>query len=1055
MTILFLNTGTEEAQRAAQWLQTCGWPVSVVQQLPARVEPQNHLLWLHAESQAVYRQAMAGARSTVSEFLRADGRLLLTLQAALAVHDLGLEPRLPDILEEQRHGRPHDEHGMLGLLSFLHHPLFEPFYGGIYLHNPYPDDPVTQCGYAMPPGPENGEAVAVHRVFIGNDPARVLLWEYPEPRVLCVGAHVHFSSTDTIYRPARETFLKRCFEYLSGPLPERRPVWPVPEIGVDIEPVKIRKRRRSQELNLPQPNLPRLTGNRYHGRFFSLSGRRMLLMGRLGQGIDEIWMYPFMLLHRLTVSVAGHDLSSLVQTVEVGPERVVWQGHIDGRPFTVILAVHAEEPVGFLAVTGLPADHELVIEFDCDLRMMWNYPPGVQGRLRVWHGAGEIRLQSQHVPHSAAIRIDGAAIESQINELPDEQQSRVRVRFVASAEEPGRPVVLTFAGAAGEEEHRKLNRLVAARAQHILDSATTAARRLQQSTAVFQCPHPEAREAMNWAAHRMESFWARTPGLGEAYLAGFMTTRPGWNATRPGYAWYFGRDSVYTALAALYLGQFERVAENLRFLARFQQFDGKIFHECTTSGIVHYDAADATPLFLWLLAKYVHWSGDRDLLRDLWPAAKKAMSFLFSTDRDGDGFIENTHVGHGWIEGGRYYGAHVTFYLAGLWVATLRDMAELAAEMGEAAVSRDWYRRAMQLVGQLNLEFWMDDEQHFALGKREDGSLMRFITLMPSVPVWLDVCEKDKARQVVHRLLRRDITTDWGARMVSEFDPGYRPTGYHDGSVWPLFTGWLCLAAFRADMARPALQVLQQQWQIFRHLSPGNMPEVLHGDAFKMAGVCPHQAWSEAMCLAPAFEGVWGLEAKRGQRLIFRPKLPGHWPQAGLKRLRIGQSHLDIHYRRNGCMLVWRFRLCGPAIELHFQPLLPFLARIQRLRIGKKDKASLPVIMELTAGEIRIELEVNGFFDVVPPLTPLQPDEPSTGLALVETRMLHHDAVQLVFEGLAGGEYTFSTVQSGIAVRPDSELHLENETDEIRTWRLIMPKSDQKYAQRIVTFVRQ
>ncbi len=69
--------------------------------------------------------------------------------------------------------------------------------------------------------------------------------------------------------------------------------------------------------------------------------------------------------------------------------------------------------------------------------------------------------------------------------------------------------------------------------------------------------------------------------------------------------------------------------------------------------------------------------------------------------------------------------------------------------------------------------------------------------------------------------------------------------------------------------------------------------------------------------------------------------------------------------------------------------------------------------------------------------------------------MLHHDAVQLVFEGLAGGEYTFSTVQSGIAVRPDSELHLENETDEIRTWRLIMPKSDQKYAQRIVTFVRQ
>ncbi|MDQ7065035.1 MAG: amylo-alpha-1,6-glucosidase [candidate division KSB1 bacterium] len=1054
MTVLFLHSGTDESRTAAEWLQTSGLPFSVVERLPERMDPRQTVIWLHAESQAVYRHMMPEAQQMIARHLRAGGRLLLTLQAALAVHDLGLEPRLPDIIAETTHTRPHDEHGMLGLLSFLRHPLFEPFHGGVYLHNPQPDDPLTQCGYAMPPGPEHGEAVAIHREYIGNDPTRVLMWEYPEPRVLCVGAHVHFDVGDAIYQSARETFLRHCLDYLTGPLPERRPVWPVPEIGVEVVPLKTRKKRPMKPLTMPQADLPRLSADAHRDRFFGLTGRRMVLMGRLGRGIDEVWAYPFMLLHHLTMTVNGRNLSEFAEGIEVGPERVRWQGRLDGQPFEVWLAVHPELPVGLLAVPDFPTDQELVIEFYSDLRIMWNYPMGVQGRLTVAHYRREARVQSQHAPHLAGFRVDATTVESQVDEASDEQQSRVKIRFVASPSGSGQPLVFLFAGAAGEDEQQALASWLSLSPQRILRDATKAAVQLQKSVTWLECPDAEAQAAVAWAVHRMNSFWARTPGLGEAYLAGFMTTRAGWNATRPGYAWYFGRDSVFTALAALYLGQFDRVAENLRFLARFQQFDGKIFHECTTSGIIHYDAADATPLFLWLLAKYVHWSGDRELLRELWPAAQKAMAFLFSTDRDGDGFIENTHVGHGWIEGGRYYGAHVTFYLAGLWIATLRAMAEMAAELAETDTSRDWYRRAMELIGRLNSEFWMDEDQHFALGKRQDGSLMRFVTLMPSVPIWLDVCEKDRGRKVVRRLLRRDMTTDWGARMVSEFDSGYRPTGYHDGSVWPLFTGWLCLAAFRVGQSRPALQALQQQWRIFQPISPGNMPEVLHGDVFKMAGVCPHQAWSEAMCLAPALEGLWGLDARFGRRMILQSKLPAHWTRARLRRVRIGQSVVEIDYRRTGRKLQWRLRLQGPAIELHFHPQLPFFAAMRRLRIDGQDRPSLPLVTELAPGETRIEIEVRGLFDVVPPENPLQPGQSNTGLALVETQTIGGNTVRLIFEGLAGHDYTFSTVHAGIEVQPVADLTMEREDGELRTWRLQLPPSDKKYARQAVDFVQ-
>ena len=40
------------------------------------------------------------------------------------------------------------------------------------------------------------------------------------------------------------------------------------------------------------------------------------------------------------------------------------------------------------------------------------------------------------------------------------------------------------------------------------------------------------------------------------------------------------------------------------------------------------------------------------------------------------------------------------------------------------------------------------------------------------------------------------FTADWGCRIVEAGSPGYNPGGYHTGSVWPLFTGWVSLAEF-------------------------------------------------------------------------------------------------------------------------------------------------------------------------------------------------------------------------------------------------------------------
>ena len=122
------------------------------------------------------------------------------------------------------------------------------------------------------------------------------------------------------------------------------------------------------------------------------------------------------------------------------------------------------------------------------------------------------------------------------------------------------------------------------------------------------------------------------------------------------------------------------VRHQLELYQALQDRSGKIFHELMTSGVVHFDACDATPMYVMLAAHYLRASGDTAFIRTSWPHLTKAMDFLFSTDTDGDGLIENTDVGHGWVEpGGDLFGTHSEYYLSVLWARALEDAATMAA----------------------------------------------------------------------------------------------------------------------------------------------------------------------------------------------------------------------------------------------------------------------------------------------------------------------------------------------------------------------------------------
>ncbi|MBS1261891.1 MAG: hypothetical protein MAG453_01226 [Calditrichaeota bacterium] len=387
---------------------------------------------------------------------------------------------------------------------------------------------------------------------------------------------------------------------------------------------------------------------------------------------------------------------------------------------------------------------------------------------------------------------------------------------------------------------------------------------------------------------------------------------------RPGYAWYFGRDAAWCAFAIDDYGDFATVRRQLEFFRDYQDLNGKIFHELSASGVVHYDAADSTPLYVILAADYLRHSGDLATIRVLWPSLVRAMDFLYSTDTDGDLLIENTDVGHGWVEGGPLSGANTTFYLAGLWARSLEDAAYIAGAIGEEGRARLFVDDAADVFAQLEADFWNEDGRFYAHGRNADGSFNPARTVLPAPVAWLNPLPAERIAPALDAYASDEFSTDWGVRILSADSPDYNPGSYHGGAVWPLFTGWAALAEYKYGRAQAGFRHMMSNLRIKDRWARGYVEEVLHGAEYKPYGVCPHQGWSETGALHPAIDGLlgWEPDALAGRARI-APQLPADWDTLTVNNLRVGGTTLSLNLWRERGRIEWDVAdRSGPPVEI-------------------------------------------------------------------------------------------------------------------------------------------
>jgi glycogen debranching enzyme len=321
-----------------------------------------------------------------------------------------------------------------------------------------------------------------------------------------------------------------------------------------------------------------------------------------------------------------------------------------------------------------------------------------------------------------------------------------------------------------------------------------------------------------------------------------------------------------------------------------------------------YAAADSTPLFILAVLDYVRASGDVQFLKDHRDAVEKAWAFETDPahDTDHDGIYDNSQ-GTGWVESWPGGMPHQEIYLAELDQQASTAYGELQKLLGNDAESQKAAGRAHDVAAKIEQEYYDPQKGCYAFATNPAGTanspVDRTTTMYPALAWWSGFNPQPLAHgdSCLQQLAEHTLDTDWGLRDVSNEEKIYDGMSYHQGSVWPLFTGWAALAEYRGGQPLAGYRMLMQNANLTWAQDLGADTELLSGDFFVPFGrSTSHQLWSSAMVITPTLRGLFGISVDAQKKTItVDPHLPATWDTAIVKGIAVGQSKVDLVFHQS------------------------------------------------------------------------------------------------------------------------------------------------------------
>jgi len=446
---------------------------------------------------------------------------------------------------------------------------------------------------------------------------------------------------------------------------------------------------RAHSLELSRPVRP--------WEFLCAVGTRAGLLGNEA-GRMEAWVYPLKLLRdfRLQFHTEGRVLpaETLARTLITRPESstIVYAGDTFSVRETFFVPVNEPGAVILLEVeTEFPL--EIEARFRRDFQLEW--PAALGGTYSSWDKDQRAFYLGEEARKFAALVGSPTATQERGEFQTNYSESAVNSFRLGVTNKGKDTKLVVMAGSLdgrppAEATYKKLSTGYA----DLLRASGEYYKQYLSDTVSVELPDAQIQQAYDWSRVSMLQGIVNNPFLGTGLVAGYRSSGEG---QRPGFAWFFGRDSLWTSLALNAAGDFATTRTALQFISKYQREDGKMPHEIAQGASFvpwfkdfpyGYASADATPLYIIAVNDYVTESGDVAFAKEKWDSVWKAYQFLRST-YDEQGFPKNFGVGHGWVEGGPLLPIKSEFYQSGLGAEALRALSNLARLTGKDALATE------------------------------------------------------------------------------------------------------------------------------------------------------------------------------------------------------------------------------------------------------------------------------------------------------------------------------------------------------------------------------
>ncbi|MFH0702177.1 MAG: amylo-alpha-1,6-glucosidase [bacterium] len=348
-----------------------------------------------------------------------------------------------------------------------------------------------------------------------------------------------------------------------------------------------------------------------------------------------------------------------------------------------------------------------------------------------------------------------------------------------------------------------------------------------------------------------------------------------------------------------------------------EESPGKILHELRIGELVnigiiphnpYYGTVDATPLWLILYCEYYKWQQDKDFLKKLLPNAEAALGWIeaniingylrFKTNFNSRVKIRN----QGWKDAGDSIKHIINIKgklcnpeypialseVQGYIYKAFCLMSEIYKELGENNKADFFIEKSIDLKYRFNKDFWLEEEQFFAMALDKNNKLIPSITSNIGHCLAMGIINQDKAEFVERKIISEELYTGWGIRTLSNKCPAYDPVSYHNGSVWVHDTGFAALGMSKKSMA----EIIKGLFEAANMFENNRLPELFGGfqrkpdDSFiqEYPEACAPQAWASGS-LIWLLTKLIGLKTKNKKLVLDDPYIPD-W----LKNISIGEE---------------------------------------------------------------------------------------------------------------------------------------------------------------------